>query len=125
MAGHKWKPGESGNPKGRPQGAVSALAKRDREKAAETGLLPHEILLEFARGGPIQQKRIDEHGKVIAEDFYPDPKMRQEAAAAAAPYYAPRLSAQKVDMSGDLAIRSMTDAELDARLTELVTKCKS
>jgi hypothetical protein len=60
------------------------------EAAHRTGLLPHEFLLKISRGG-----RID--------GVKPDLAMRIGCAKAAAPYYAPKLSAVELikDLSDD------------------------
>jgi hypothetical protein len=54
------------------------------EKARETGLLPHELLLAISQG-----KRLPGLGS-------PNRRDRIDAAKAAAPYYAPRLMAMAV-----------------------------
>lgn len=64
------------------------------EEAHKTGLLPHEFLLKISRGYKIDGKK-------------PDLNTRISCAKAAAPYYAPKLSAVEL-------IKDMTDAELDA-----------
>jgi hypothetical protein len=111
--------GKSGNPSGgpgghrpgagRPKGSVNKFAKEAVEKARESGILPHEFLLSVARGEPIEQKRweitTDENGneigrELVTDTLYPDFDFRLDAAKAAAPYYAPRLSAQAVNLHG-------------------------
>lgn len=65
--------------------------------ALATGKLPHEILLDIARG---EQFTIKEYNKgadaYLPKTYYPTFSERMDAAKAAAPYYAPRLSAQSV-----------------------------
>lgn len=109
---------------GRPKGAVQKITTKAREEAAASGLLPHEWLLMVARGEPIEQKRWVEttgpRGKVtrelVTDIVYPDLPMRQDSAKAAAPYYAPRLAAQTVDMNATMGLHKLSDEELDAKL---------
>ena len=65
---------------GRKKGSTNKMTRAAREVAAATGKLPHEILLEVARGGCLPGRK----GK-------PTKGEQMEAAKAAAPYYAPRL----------------------------------
>lgn len=94
---------------GRPRGSVQKLTARSREEAKEMGLLPHEWLLMIARGEAIEQKRWDvkfyangreKSRELVTEMIYPDLAMRQDSAKAAAPYYAPKLATQLVELSG-------------------------
>lgn len=64
---------------GRKPTSVNRMSKAAREKAAETGILPHEFLLAVSQGHDI-----DGHRPSFVE--------RLDAAKAAAPYYAPKLS---------------------------------
>lgn len=64
------------------------------EEAHRTGMLPHEFLLKISRGGRIDGKK-------------PDLAMRISCAKAAAPYYAPKLSAVEL-------IKDLNDEELEA-----------
>lgn len=70
--------------------------------------------------------KVNRHGneerELITEIIYPDIHLRQDSAKAAAPYYAPRLAAQTVDVSGNLGVTRMSDAELDDELRRLVSK---
>jgi hypothetical protein len=82
--------------------------------ASLSGLLPHEILLMIARGEPISHKvwvaKRDKKGNIIRDEdgheiqelveriHYADFAMRVDAAKAAAPYYAPRLAAQQMNI---------------------------
>ena len=112
-------PNQTDRKGGRPLGAMSKLAKDAREQAQQTGKLPHEILLEMARG-PFEHyvhatdadgnKVIDaETGdwvyvkQLVVMDF----EGRRDAAKAAAPYFAPKISTVEV-------IHGVGDAELDA-----------
>lgn len=110
---------------GRPKGSVQKITTQAREEAKATGLLPHEWLLMVARGEPIEQKRwdikYDKKGNVVSKELvtdivYPDLPMRQDSAKAAAPYYAPRLAAQTVDMNATMGLHKLSDEELDAKL---------
>jgi hypothetical protein len=94
---------------GRPKGAVSKITQKAREAAMETGLLPHEWLLKVSRGEPIEQKRFivkhDKTGKeisreLVTEEVCADFPTRIDAAKAAAPFYAPKLAVQQVNVKG-------------------------
>lgn len=122
------KPKEAPKTKGRKIGSSNVMTQAARLAAQATGLLPHEWLLAVARGEGIEQKRwkitVDRRGdetkELITEVIYPDFHMRQDSAKAAAPYYAPRLAAQTVDLSGTLGVTRMSDTELDEELRRLV-----
>jgi len=101
--------------------------------ASMSGKLPHEILLDIARGEPIVHKvwvsKRDKKGNVIRDEdgheiqelveriHYADFAMRVDAAKAAAPFYAPRLAAQQVNL-GNLDPKDIvtTMAKLAERL---------
>jgi len=113
---------------GRPKGSVQKITTQAREEAKATGLLPHEWLLMVARGEPIEQKRWDikhdKKGNVVSKELvtdivYPDLPMRQDSAKAAAPFYAPKLAAQTVDMNATMGVHKLSDEEIDAKLTLL------
>lgn len=91
---------------GRPKGAVSKLAHEAIARAKTSGELPHEFLLRVARGEKVGGK-------------LPALALRLDAAKAAAPYFAPKLSYTEavIDEQNDLA--SMTDDELAAREREI------
>jgi hypothetical protein len=83
--------------------------QRAQEAKAETGLLPHEWLLKVALGEPIIHHRwriqYNRQGteisrELVVEEMYADFKTRVEAAKAAAPFFAPRLSTMKVQPIG-------------------------
>jgi hypothetical protein len=113
---------------GRKIGSSNVVTQVARLAAQASGLLPHEWLLAVARGEGIEQKRwkitVDRKGEetkeLITEVIYPDFHMRQDSAKAAAPYYAPRLAAQTVDLTGTLGVTRMSDSELDDELRRLV-----
>jgi hypothetical protein len=92
------------------------LGKAVRERAALTGLLPHEILLTLARGEPINQRILNpETGEVRVLPHYPDIDLMVSAAKAAAPYYAPKLAATQV-------FPGVSDADLDELIAGLATE---
>lgn len=95
------------NKGGRPPGAISKLSREAREKAAATGILPHEFLLKIVRGEPIFRTEIHPitGAKVIIQETY-DFDARRDAAKAAAPYYAPKISTVEV-------INGVSEYELD------------
>lgn len=79
-------------------------------EAKLAGILPHEWLLKVVRGDPIEQSYtvdvLDRMGQIIGQEVvtktvYPDLLMRHDAAKAAAPYYAPRLSVPQKTGPGD------------------------
>ena len=99
------------------------------EAAAEAGLLPHEWLLGVVRGEPVIQREwditYDEQGNEESRELkeqavYPGLEVRMDAAKAAAGYFAPRLQAQTVELSGSLGVDKLSDEELEARLKELL-----
>ena len=91
---------------GRPKGSVQKITTKAREEAMKSGMLPHEWLLKVARGEPITHKyyrtTVDRRGKetkeLVEEEVYADFATRVDAAKAAAPYFAPKLSAQTVSI---------------------------
>lgn len=112
--------GRSGNPAGRPPGLKNRLSQTNVEMARATGLLPHEILLSFARGEPQIHRVVNPvTGDVTEHTIYPDPEMRLTAANMAAPYFAPKLAqvqhkgVQKSadQVSDDELLRIATDLE--------------
>jgi hypothetical protein len=81
------------NKGGRPEGSLNKLAREAREKAARTGLLPHEIMLDIARGNPQTEQLVDPVTKKVTKTTVAvSLDMRLDAAKAAAPYYAPKIS---------------------------------
>lgn len=111
---------KDGTNRGRPPGSLNRITNEAREKAlAGGGLMPHEILLQMARG-PFDHyvHATDAEGKKLVDaetgDYVYVKRMtvldhegRRDAAKAAAPYYAPKLSS--VETIGNLG-----DDELDA-----------
>jgi hypothetical protein len=104
------------NKGGRPPGALGKLAREAIDNARNTGLLPHEILLDMARGNPQPIYEIDEKGDLVTKGWHlPDHEQRRDAAKAAAPYYAPKIST--VEVTGN-----MDDEELDRLIAGLATE---
>lgn len=85
---------------GRKVGAVQKVAREAREKAAASGMLPHEFLLAIMRDEVKGEK--------------PTFEQRLDAAKAAAPYYAPKLSAIDAQHSGEGGGPIVTRIELVA-----------
>lgn len=83
---------------GRKPGSSNRMSKAAREAARESGLLPHEILLSIARGHPqvlrVPTGKQNEDGSPEIEEKLVgvDLESIKDAAKAAAPYYAPKLS---------------------------------
>lgn len=93
---------------GRPPGSLGRFAKAAREAAAATGKLPHEILLDMARGEPISRKVFDEGtGTWVVRQEAVDMDMVLDAAKAGAPYFAPKIATVEV-------IQGVDNAALDA-----------
>lgn len=103
------------NKGGRPEGALSKLSREAREKAKATGLLPHEFLLSIARGEIIYRDVLQKDGSIdkVMEDY--DFAARQDAAKAAAPYYAPKISTVEV-------ISGVADDQLDSIIAQLAAQ---
>jgi hypothetical protein len=95
------------NKGGRPPGSLNKMARDAREQAALTGDLPHEFLLRVARGEVILRRVVDEEGVITTKQEIYDFERRVDAAKAAAPYYAPKISTVEV-------ISGVSDADLDA-----------
>ena len=96
------------NKGGRPFGSMSKIAKAAREKAIATGELPHEFLLRIVRGEAIYRDHVHPRTKLVTKiaEIYGFTE-RIDAAKAAAPYYAPKISTVEV-------IHGVSDDELDA-----------
>lgn len=82
--------------KGRPDGAKNkrTIIIENIMKHAHEGELPHEFLLRVARGQKIQHGEDPITGEPLF--FQPSREERIDCAKAAAPYFAPRLSATEV-----------------------------
>lgn len=88
---------------GRPAGAATRKTRELADKAAVSGMLPHEILLAIARG-----EVVGGHEPTFAE--------RLDAAKSAAPYFAPRLAAVAMK---DVGRRSLDQVPTDELLAML------
>lgn len=104
---------EKGKP-GRPVGSMNRLAKAARERAQESGALPHELLLQWSRGEPMSRKvppEDDEDRNDLSKwtvEYLPvDGDTMKSSATAAAPYFAPKISTVEV-------ISGVSDADLDS-----------
>lgn len=95
-------PSKPGKPSSRAALAAVKLAK-------ESGVLPHEWLLAVARGEPVMHKqwkiKYDKSGRELSRElveieYYADFETRVDAAKAAAPYFAPRLASQVLNVKG-------------------------
>ncbi len=89
-----------------PSRALSSVYRKTRDlvrkQIQENGPLPHEFLALIAQGELVEQRRIcPETGETFCERFYPSFEMRVEAAKIAAPFFAPRLAAQHMQMATD------------------------
>lgn len=102
-------PGAPKNKGGRPLGSMSRLAREAREKAMAEGILPHEFLLKVVRGERIT--RFEKHpdpeeakaGVLVEVEEKYGFEQRIDAAKAAAPYYAPKISTVEVIAGVDSA----------------------
>lgn len=104
------------NKGGRPVGSMSKIASEAREHAKQTGLLPHEILLSMARGEPQTVYLVNPLTNAVTEQKQAlDIDQRRDAAKAAAPYYAPKISTVEI-------IRGVEDEQLDAVIAELAAQ---
>lgn len=105
--------GTSGNPRGRPPGKINKFSAAVIEKASSAGLLPHEILLSFARGEKQIERTVNPITKEVTEhEVYPPAEMRLQAANMAAPYFAPKLAQVQHRGSVGRTADSMSDDEL-------------
>lgn len=100
---------KDGTNRGRPLGAVAIVTREARALARATGELPHEILLRMAREhvAKVPLSVDQETGEIKYQHVIRDDEFRKDAAKAAAPYFAPRLSSVET-------IQGMSDDELDA-----------
>ena len=79
----RFKPGQSGNPKGKPKGAISRQRRAVQAIAEELGITPAEVMLR-------RMVELWERGTDEARD------KAVEVAAMVAPYVHPRLAAQQL-----------------------------
>lgn len=103
----------TGKPVGRPRGTINKFSAEIVEKASSAGLLPHEILLSFARGEKQIERTVNPITKEVTEhEVYPPAEMRLQAANMAAPYFAPKLAQVQHRGSVGRTADSMSDDEL-------------
>lgn len=93
--GRRFKKGQGGRPKGTPNKRTRALQLR----VAQSGEMPVEIMLKFARGQPVTYR--DDKGK--RRTYYPSIADIQWGAERAAPYLHARLAA--IEHKGDVTHR--------------------
>ena len=94
---------------GRKPGVKDRLAKEAAARAAMTGKLPHELLLEWSRGEPMI---------INGEAVHLTAQNRLAAAIAAGPYYAPRLISHEVSGKGGGAIPMSVTAQVSFYIPE-------
>ena len=102
--------------RGRPPGSMNMMSRLARERARESGELPHEIMLSMARGLPQKVASVDkETGEIVWKLECPTLEMRGDMAKAAAPYFASKLSTVEL-LSG------VSDDEIDAAIAGLAAE---
>lgn len=89
-----------------------------RKLARDSGELPHEFLLRITRGEIIRQQVPSKDDPTVYEEIelVPDLAMRVDAAKAAAPFFAPKLAVQHVEVGGLGDLQDLSVDELQARL---------
>jgi len=100
---------------GRPLNAVNKRSKEAIAQARLTGKLPHEILLSIARGEVQEEVVLDNHGRQTRKKVSVPLSMQKEAAQAAAPYYAPKISTVEV-------ISGVGDDDLNQLIAQLAAE---
>lgn len=97
---------------GRPMGSVAKITKEAREKAMQTGMLPHEFLLAIVQGRRITRKVPHPDPEKAADGITAEVEEqytfehRVDAAKSVANYYAPKISTVEV-------IQGVPDEQLD------------
>ena len=101
---------------GRKPNSVNRISKEAREKALASGELPHEFLLRIARGEIItRQFRNPATGRMETVEEQYSFEDRKDAAKAAAPYFAPKISTVEV-------IKGVAEDELDSIIAKLAAE---
>lgn len=112
--------GKSNNPNGRPLGSRNRLSRDAVERAQETGLLPHEILLGIGRGEMQIERSVNPvTGEITEHKIFPTLDTRITCLNMCAPFYAPKMAqvqhkgVQKSadQVSDDELLRIATDLE--------------
>jgi hypothetical protein len=99
----------TGLPKGRPPNSLNKMTQQAREAAKLEGRMPHEILLDAARGKPMTVYKPQPDGTMKAELEPVSLAQALDAAKAAAPFYAPKISTVEV-------VGNLDDATLNSLL---------
>lgn len=95
---------------------MSRLAQEAVDAAKASGELPHEFLLRMARGQPVFREVVDsETGEITRIQETYGIEERKDAAKAAAPYFAPKISTVEV-------ITGVQDSELDSIIAKLAAE---
>lgn len=89
-----------------------------RKLARDSGELPHEFLLRITRGEIIRQHVPSKTDPNVYEEIelVPDLAMRVDAAKSVAPFFAPKLAVQHVELGGLGDLQDLSVDELQARL---------
>jgi len=104
--------------RGRPAGSQNRFSAAARKVAEETGALPHEVLLHICRGEAMVRDVVKIGEEFVEVERFPTIDERIRAAAAAAPFYAPKFAAQTVvvESSAKRIIDELMDAVTDSPL---------
>ncbi|MEB2499549.1 hypothetical protein [Burkholderia cenocepacia] len=95
---------------GRKRGAVTRISQEARERAAQTGELPHEFLLRVVRGEDAFFDSVQVNGESVEIQRKPTFAERVDAAKAAAPYFQPRLAATEIEHRGGLSLDRLAES---------------
>lgn len=112
--------GGAGRGQGRPQGAINKRSEADARKAARSGVLPKEVMLEATRFH--YALYLEERAKGDAADpkrLVAELHLAHEHAKDAAPYYDPKLQAVAHFGEGDKPESLSNARERLARLVDL------
>lgn len=104
----RWKPGESGNPAGRPKGSMNRIDVRERCEAL--GCDPFRVLAQIANG--------DHEGLMVSASAI-SLQSRLKAATELASYIAPKLKSIEVQTDGDNETRNVYVVTLPSSGREL------
>ena len=101
--------GQSGNPKGKPKGAISLRTRAIQEMIDSATVKPHEFLLAVLQG-----KKLPKVGK-DGEDYIPTFSDRRHAATELMPYYLPKLKSIEVtgEIDGELTLKVVKRVVID------------